>query len=152
MSVYLKAHAFDLGLAALICVVSILISVGLATIMLVRMPPMYFLADGPQSTFLTDRPAWQRVAAYIGKNALGVLLIILGVVLSLPGVPGQGILTILIGITLVDFRGKRRIERRIMSIPAVFRGANRIRARFGKPPFVLPESTSPDAPSVTAPR
>ena len=41
----------------------------------------------------------------IGKNMAGVLLVVLGILLSLPGVPGQGILTILLGIMLLDFPG-----------------------------------------------
>jgi hypothetical protein len=61
------------------------------------------------------------------------------VLLSLPGVPGQGILTILIGVMLLDFPGKRRLERWLVRRPAVFKGINRIRARFDKPPLVLDE-------------
>ena len=50
------------------------------------------------------RPALN-AAKVIGKNILGLFLVALGVVLSLPGVPGQGLLTILLGIMLLDFPG-----------------------------------------------
>lgn len=136
---YLKAHALDLGLAATIAVVSALLSLGAATFVLVRLPATYFQGEVAPAAFFEGRPAWQRSAAFVGKNILGMVLVLVGIVLSLPGVPGQGILTILIGITLVDFRGKRRIEQRIMKIPAVLRGANAIRARFGKEPLVIDE-------------
>lgn len=136
---YLKAHALDFGLAAGIAVVSALLSLGLVTLVLIRLPPAYFQGEGSPSVFFEGRPAWQRTAAFVGKNILGMLLILVGILLSLPGVPGQGILTILVGILLVDFRGKRRIEQRIMKIPAVLRGANKIRARFGKEPLVIDE-------------
>ncbi len=57
--------------------------------------------------------------------------------MSLPGIPGQGLLTILLGVMLLDFPGKRRLEFKIISRPKVFRAINRLRARFDKPPLVL---------------
>ena len=69
---------------------------------------------------ITIRPRWQRVLLKIGKNTLGVLLVLIGIVLSLPGVPGQGLLTILIGVIMLDLPGKQRFERRLMTRPAVF--------------------------------
>ena len=112
------------------------LSIALVVVVLVRMPATYFWGDNPPSLLL-HRPRWQQRAAHVGKNALGVLLVLLGVILSIPGVPGQGVLTILIGMTLVDFPGKRRFEQRIMRNPTVHGAANRIRSRFGKAPFVL---------------
>jgi hypothetical protein len=77
------------------------------------------------------------MAAHIAKNVLGFILVVVGIMLSLPGVPGQGILTILIGIMLLDFPGKRELERRIVSCPGLFQAINALRRRFGKPPLVL---------------
>ena len=57
--------------------------------------------------------------------------------------PGQGVLTILLGISLMDFPGKRRLEARIVGQRLVFETVNSLRARFGKPAFVLaPAGTS----------
>jgi hypothetical protein len=78
-----------------------------------------------------------RVLAIIGKNLLGVVLVVLGILLSLPGVPGQGVLTILLGIMLLDFPGRRRFERWIVGWPKVFNAINKLRQRFDKPPLVL---------------
>jgi hypothetical protein len=58
-------------------------------------------------------------------------------VLSIPGVPGQGILTILLGIMLLDFPGKRKLEHKIVSRPKVLSTINKLRHRFGKPALVL---------------
>ena len=71
------------------------------------------------------------------KNLFGGLLIIVGILLSLPGVPGQGILTILTGLIISDFPGKRRLERRLVRVPVVLSAANQIRSRFKRPPLVL---------------
>ena len=61
----------------------------------------------------------------------------IGIVLSLPGVPGQGLLTILLGIMLLDFPGRRKLEVKILSRPQVFKAINKLRHRFGKPPLKL---------------
>ena len=71
------------------------------------------------------------------RNLAGTTLVLLGIVLSLPGVPGQGLLTILLGVMLMQVPGKRRLERRIISIAVVQRGTAKIRRRFGRPPFEL---------------
>jgi hypothetical protein len=57
--------------------------------------------------------------------------------LSLPGVPGQGILTILLGLIMLDIPGKRPLEARIIKRPTVLSAINRLRARFKKPPLVI---------------
>jgi hypothetical protein len=41
----------------------------------------------------------------------------------------------IIGLTLVDFPGKRRLERRLLRHPRVLRAINRLRARFDRPPL-----------------
>ena len=116
----------------------VVLSFALVALVIVRMPANYFRSDGPRSILKTTS-TWKRTAAKVGKNALGVLLVALGLVLSIPGIPGQGFLTILIGLTLVDFPGKRKLEIRIMRNHTVRAGANAIRRRFGKAPFELDE-------------
>jgi hypothetical protein len=37
----------------------------------------------------------------------------------------------------VDFPGKQRLEARIIGQRSVFKAVNSLRARFGRPPFVL---------------
>lgn len=95
----------------------------------------FHLEPAPGSEHL--RPSWKRRLMKVGKNILGVILVILGFGMSLPGVPGQGLLTMFIGLVLVDFPGKRAIERRIIARPAIFETCNRLRRRFGRNPFTL---------------
>ena len=73
----------------------------------------------------------------IGKNIAGILLVALGIVLSLPGVPGQGLLTVLLGIMLLDFPGRDRLEQKLLSKPSIVNTINKLRGRFGKEPLVL---------------
>lgn len=85
------------------------------------------------------------LVAYVARNLLGLALILVGVLLSLPGIPGQGILTMLIGLMLVDFPGRRRLERRLVAWPGVLAALNRLRRRFGKPPLVVEPPARPPA-------
>jgi hypothetical protein len=57
--------------------------------------------------------------------------------MSLPGVPGQGILTILLGLMLLDLPGKRAWEQKLVKRPKVLQTINQLRGKFGKPPLVL---------------
>jgi hypothetical protein len=41
----------------------------------------------------------------LGKKRLGVMIVLVGVLLSLPGVPGRGLMLMFIGFTLLDFQG-----------------------------------------------
>jgi hypothetical protein len=117
-------------------VLTFFVSLGIVSLLLVKIPPTYFKEDHDRE-FWTDRHPAIRLAGVIGKNILGVLLVALGVVLSLPGVPGQGLLTILLGVMLLDFPGKRRLEQKLISRPSVLSTINRLRHRFGKPALVL---------------
>jgi hypothetical protein len=76
--------------------------------------------------------------ARTSRNLLGLALMLVGVLLALPGIPGQGFLTVLIGLMLVDFPGRRRLERRLVAWPGVLATMNRVRARFGRPPLLPP--------------
>jgi hypothetical protein len=71
----------------------------------------------------------------IGKSLLGYVFIAAGVLMLV--LPGQGMLTILVGIILVDFPGKYRLERWIVTRRPVLRFINRLRRRAGRAPLVL---------------
>jgi hypothetical protein len=126
----------QLLVTGLIFLGTFLLSLAIVSIILVKLPPDYFQKSGDHR-FLADKPKWVRVLAVIGKNLLGAILVIVGIILSIPGVPGQGILTILLGIMLLDFPGKHRLEYRIVSRPKVRETIDGLRQRFGKPPLQL---------------
>jgi hypothetical protein len=75
--------------------------------------------------------------ARVAKNIGGVLLILLGLVMALPGIPGQGILTMIVGLTMVEFPGKRGLERRLIGRPHILHAINKLRARFGRAPLEM---------------
>ncbi len=110
-----------------------LVAVG---IVMVKIPAHYFSSNYKQD-FLPNSSFLVRWGAVIAKNIFGVFLIILGILLSLPGVPGQGILTILLGLIMIDIPGKRPLEARIIKRPKVLNAINQLRAKYNKQPLIL---------------
>ena len=115
---------------------SLLLSFGAIAIVMVKIPANYFSSHYVQD-FLPNSSWIVRWGAVILKNIFGVLLIGLGIILSLPGVPGQGILTILLGLIMLDIPGKRPVEARIIKRPTVLAAINNLRQRYGKPVLEL---------------
>ncbi len=123
-------------IGVLIFVGSFLVNLAIVTVILVKLPADHFSKNRKTKFWSGPRPALH-AAKVIGKNILGLILVALGVVLSLPGVPGQGLLTILLGIMLLDFPGRESLEQKLLSKPSIVNTINRLRGRFGKPPLVL---------------
>lgn len=123
-------------LGAGLFLVSLLISFVAIGIVMVKIPAHYF-SPHHERDFLPDSPWLVRWGAVIAKNIAGVFLILLGILLSLPGVPGQGILTILLGLIFIDIPGKRPLEARIIKRPTVLAAINKLRSKYNKPPLVM---------------
>jgi hypothetical protein len=95
----------------------------------------------------TARSPWprQRVLYWawrLLKNLLGAVLLLAGFVMLFT--PGQGILTILAGLWLMDLPGKRRWERNLISRNKVLTSINWTRQKFGQPPLRLKSQPSND--------
>jgi hypothetical protein len=131
-SMTLRSAAIGVG----IFLVTFFVNLALVSLILVKIPADYF-GVSPRSKFLANQSHPVRILALIGKNLVGVFLVALGIVLSLPGVPGQGVLTILLGVMLLDLPGLRSFERWIVSSPKVLKAVNNLRQRFDKPPLIL---------------
>ncbi len=117
-------------------VFSLVISFLSIAIVLVKIPENYFSPHYVQN-FMPDKPWLVRWSVVVIKNVFGAFLIMLGIILSLPGVPGQGILTILLGLIMIDIPGKRPLEAKIIKRPAIMSAANRLRARCNKQPLIM---------------
>jgi hypothetical protein len=71
------------------------------------------------------------------KNVLGILLVALGGLFLVT--PGQGLLTVLAGLVLINFPGKRALELWIIRFPLVLRAVNWLRGKRGREPLQVPE-------------
>jgi hypothetical protein len=105
-------------------------------IVMVKIPANYFSPHYVQD-FLPNSSWFVRWGAVVAKNVFGIFLIGLGIILSLPGIPGQGFLTILLGLIMLDIPGKRPLEARIIKRPSILSAINNFRAKYNKPPLVM---------------
>lgn len=117
-----------------IFVASLLLSALIVAVVIVKIPANYF-SSHYQQDFLPNASWLTRWGAVIAKNVVGAILVLAGIVMLIG--PGQGVLTILIGLIMMDIPGKRPIEARIIKRPAILAAANGLRERFGKEPLVV---------------
>lgn len=110
----------------------------LMPVLLIRMSPDYFLHSEPAPESWRSRHPALRISIRIIRNLLGVLLLLAG--LAMLVLPGQGIMTILVALSLLNFPGKRSLELRIVRQGPVLQAINWIRSRARRPPLVLPPS------------
>lgn len=108
----------------------------LVPVIVVRLPRTYFShRQRRREQMLATRHPVIRFGILVIKNVVGAVLVVAGLVMLV--LPGQGVLTILVGLSLLNFPGKYRLERWIISRPAVFQSMNWLRRRYGRKPLVL---------------
>jgi hypothetical protein len=105
-------------------------------VVVARMPSDYFMHREPPADSWSGMHPAARTTLVVAKNALGLLLVLVGVLL-IP-LPGQGLLTIVVGVSLLDFPGKRQLELRLARQKPLLGAINWIRERAGRPPLELP--------------
>ena len=115
---------------------SVLLFIGtlvVVPIVVVRIEPDYFTHDRRPTAQEDSLPGFRRIALIVAKNALGVLLILAGIAMLV--LPGQGVLTMILGFLLLDFPGKYRAEKWLISRSPVLKSINWIRRRRGVEPL-----------------
>ena len=70
------------------------------------------------------------------KNLLGAVLVIAVIIMLVT--PGQGLLSILFGLMIMNYPGKYQLERWIIQRPLIFRAVNALRAKQGQSPLQAP--------------
>ncbi len=107
--------------------------------LVVRIPADYFADRERPARYRSRRqPPLGWLILLMGKNMIGGLLVLTGITMLV--LPGQGVLTIILGLALMNFPGKFQLERWIVSRGPTLRLINGLRRSRGRPPLVL-EST-----------
>lgn len=105
-------------------------------IIVTYLPADYFVDNSHATANWRRRHPAIRWSLWTIKNALGFALVVIGIVMLFA--PGPGLVSILVGLSLMSFPGKRALERRVVGVPGVRRQINALRARAGQPPLELP--------------
>ena len=74
---------------------------------LIRLPPDYFQNHHHKPWFANHHPVI-RILGLVIKNIAGIIFLLAGIAMLV--LPGQGLLTMLLGILFIDFPGKPRIR------------------------------------------
>jgi hypothetical protein len=111
--------------------VSLLGTLIVVPLILVKLPADYFLFPNRQGVPWMSRNQYLRIPIFLARNLLGAILVLAGILMLV--LPGQGVLTIIIGLVLMEFPGKYHAERWVMNRPSVLTGINWIRVKASEP-------------------
>ena len=106
-----------------------------APLLVIRIPADYFSHSSRLAGSYPRKNSWFRWFWLVLKNVLGFGFLFLGALMLV--LPGQGILTILIAFTLLDFPGKFRLQRWIVTRRGVLESINWVRKKAGREPLAL---------------
>ncbi|MEM1282965.1 MAG: PGPGW domain-containing protein [Chlamydiota bacterium] len=99
---------------------------------IIRMDPDYFIRDKSVKPTRTNHPYLWWVVKLI-KNIIGIGLVIVGFLMLV--LPGQGVLTIFMGLLFMDFPGKRKLEISLTHRPGIQKIIDEIRLKANRPPI-----------------
>ena len=110
---------------------SLVLTIVLLPVVVVRLDADYFVASRREVRAERTAMGWLLWGL---RNLAGCVFVLVGLALLL--LPGQGLVMIFIGLVLCDLPKKRALELRLVRRPAILRWLNRLRARYGKAPFL----------------
>ncbi|PWQ98742.1 PGPGW domain-containing protein [Leucothrix arctica] len=124
-----------LVLVGIASAVMFVLSLLIVPIVVIRIPDDYFSVSRKNIKPWAKHHPVVRTLLITGKNLLGLMLLVMGILMLV--LPGQGLLTILLGIGLIDFSGKHDLIEKIVTMPKVLKSINWIRIKAKRKPLVF---------------
>ena len=121
-----------------------IISLALIPLLIGKIPEDYFVRRAISAKTWNWRSGFGRVLWLILRNITGGILLLAGVIMLF--LPGQGILTIIVGFILMTFPGKQHLISSLTAQASVRRGLDWIRTKAGHRTFIWP-NRNPDQPA-----
>ncbi len=128
---FVQQHLEWLVTLSLLTFVGLLI---LVPAVVINLPADYFHFD-KRHPVKSRHPLIKLIVSLI-KNLLGAALVIAGLIMLLT--PGQGLLTLLVGLMIMNYPGKFKLERWMVTQLHLLPAINWLRARYQKPAMELP--------------
>ncbi|HBI15567.1 MAG TPA: hypothetical protein DDY20_08660 [Desulfobulbaceae bacterium] len=100
-----------------------------------RLPVNYFIQHRQKVEERHKRHPLVARMIFVLRNGIGSLLLLAGIGMLV--LPGQGIITILIGFSFMDFPQKHKLEETLVRRPGVARTLNWLRRKQNKQPFAF---------------
>ena len=137
MVMWLQSHESVLEWAVLLSLLMMAATLFAVPLIIVRLPSGYLNEEDNQLSEI--QPIWRRPYLIV-KNIIGATLVLAGLAMLI--LPGQGLLTLIVGLGLMNFPGKRRLIRRIILRRRVLVAINRLRASANREPIAMPDDIS----------
>lgn len=116
--------------------VTFLVSLAIIPWLVGKLPRDFFIRHPGPAKHLNPSSGLFALLWFVLRNLAGAILLIAGIAMLF--LPGQGILTIIVGLSLMSFRGKRRLLRILTVQPSIQRGLDWMRSKTGSPAFIWP--------------
>lgn len=117
---------------AVISIITCAVGLVIAPWWIIRLPADYFLCQEPAKQCTSLARHWTRCLV---RNFIGCIFILAGLVMLV--LPGQGVLTALAGVMIMEFPAKHRVVRAILQRPSVLHTLNWVRRKAGKPALLV---------------
>ncbi|HIM54222.1 MAG TPA: hypothetical protein EYH12_02800 [Psychromonas hadalis] len=102
----------------------------LTPILLGKIPQDYFVHTNQHKVEI-NHPS--HLIIVVIRSLVGFVLLIAGIIMLVT--PGQGIISILLGLFLMEFPGKRKLELKLINHEPTFKALNWLRGKANKDPF-----------------
>ena len=123
---------FILGITSFAVLIISALSIGY---FIKKIPYDYFLNDKRGISEYKDKNPIFWIVTLALKNIVGYCLIMGGILMLV--LPGQGLLTILVGLMLSDYPGKFKLEKRIIKTNLILKTINWYRNKSNIPPIIF---------------
>lgn len=130
---WMQTHQELISWLAAISLLTFIVTLFAVPVLIIHIPDKYFLHKKRISPGNPKVAIGFRFVFRILKNILGVIFVLTGLILLF--LPGQGLLSILIGVMLMNFPGKYKVERAIIKQEKVLSTINWLRAKAQRPPL-----------------
>jgi hypothetical protein len=136
MENWLQTHENLVFLAGVSSIIMFLGTLVVLMAVIVMLPAEHFVRDDKKHPAIPIGNPILFICYQVFKNLIGISFIVAG--LAMLVLPGQGLISLVIGLSLTSFPGKHRLTRFIIQRKAVFRSANWFRRKFDRPPLKSP--------------
>ncbi len=127
-----EEHADLVGWFSILSLLMVVGSVLLVPWLVLRAPHDVFVREA----LIDSERSVSSFLVWLLRNTLGVVLLFAGILMLV--LPGQGLLTMVAALCLLDVPRKRQLLRSIVARPPVWKALGWMRSRAGKSPFDRP--------------
>ncbi len=117
-------------IAGIISAIVFVVSLLLTPYLLGLIPQKYFVGENPHKLELEHIG---HVIAVVIRSIIGLILLLAGIIMLVT--PGQGIISIVLGLFLMEFPGKRKLELKLINHDPTYKALNWLRNKANKPPL-----------------